>query len=100
MKPLEITVKNSEELTELMNEGSYEIAKSLVNHILLNLNTKKKRIHVISIFCEEDQSNYDLTLERSNFLSTLEKNLNTFEQAEDFEGCIDIQNAIKQLKSL
>lgn len=100
MKPLEITVKNSEELTELMNEGSYEIAKSLVNHILLNLNTKKKRVHVISIFCEEDQSNYDLTLERSNFVSTLEKNLITFEQAEDFEGCIDIQNAIKQLKSL
>ena len=64
MKPLEITVKNSEELTELMNEGSYEISKSLVNHILLNLNTKKKRVHVISIFCEEDQSNYDLTLER------------------------------------
>ena len=73
MKPLEITVKNSEELTELMNEGSYEIAKSLVNHILLNLNTKKKRIHVISIFCEEDQSNYDLTLERSNFVRASRK---------------------------
>lgn len=99
MKPLEITVKNSEELTELMNEGSYEISKSLVNHILLNLNTKKKRVHVISIFCEEDQSNYDLTLERSNFLDTLERNLPTFEQAEDFEGCIEIQKAIKQLKT-
>lgn len=98
MKPLEITVKNSEELTELMNEGSYEISKSLVDHILLNLNTKKKRVHVISIFCEEDQSNYDLTLERSNFLDTLERNLPTFEQAEDFESCIEIQKAIKQLK--
>lgn len=100
MKPLEITVKDSEELTELMNEGSYEISKSLVEHILLNLNTKKKRIHVISIFCEEDQESYDLTLERSNFLSTLEKSLKAFERAEDFEGCIEIQKTINQLKSL
>jgi hypothetical protein len=94
----EITVRNNEELIEVMENGSYEISKSIVENIIKHLNSKKKRVHVISIFCEEDQAVYDLTLERSNFLSTLEKNLTTFEQAEDFEGCIGIQNAINQLK--
>ena len=94
----EITVCNNEELIEVMENGSYEISKSIVENIIKHLNSKKKRVHVISIFCEEDQAVYDLTLERSNFLSTLEKNLTTFEQAEDFEGCIGIQNAINQLK--
>ena len=95
----EITVRDNEELIEVMENGSYEISKSIVENIIKHLNSKKKRVHVISIFCEEDQATYDLTLERSNFLSTLEKNLTTFEQAEDFEGCISIQNAINQLKS-
>jgi DUF438 domain-containing protein len=94
----EITVRNNEELIEVMENGSYEISKSIVENIIKHLNSKKKRVHVVSIFCEEDQAVYDLTLERSNFLSTLEKNLTTFEQAEDFEGCIGIQNAINQLK--
>jgi DUF438 domain-containing protein len=94
----EITVRNNEELIEVMENGSYEISKSIVENIIKHLNSKKKRVHVISIFCEEDQAVYDLTLERSNFLSTLKKNLTTFEQAEDFEGCIGIQNAINQLK--
>ena len=99
MKPIEVTVKNSEELASLMDEGSYEISKSMVSNIIENLNTKKKRIHVISIYCEEDNSVYDLTLERNNFLDTLEKNLETFERHEDYEGCAEIQKAISQLKS-
>lgn len=98
MKPIEVTVKNSEELASLMDEGSYEISKSMVSNIFENLNTKKKRIHVISIYCEEDQAVYDLTLERSNFLDTLEKCLKTFERYEDYEGCTNIQKAISQLK--
>lgn len=99
MKPIEITVKNSEELESLIDgEQSYEIANSLVSNIIKNLNTKKKRIHVISVFCEEDNEIYDLTLERDNFLNTLEKNLEIFERHEDYEGCAIIQEAISQLK--
>ncbi len=98
MKPLEITVKDSEELASLIDgKQSYEIANSLVSNIIENLNTKKKRIHVISVFCEEDQAIYDLTLERNNFLDTLEKNLKIFEYHEDYEGCAKIKNAISQL---
>ena len=43
---------------------------------------------------------FDLTLERNNFLSVLKLNLPTFEKHEDYEGCINIQNAINQLNSL
>jgi hypothetical protein len=99
MKPIEVTVKNSEELMLLMDKGDYEISKSLVENILINLKTKKKRIHVISVFCEEDNEIYDLTLERNNFLDTLEKNLEMFERHENYEGCAKILEAISQLKS-
>jgi hypothetical protein len=94
----EITVKNNEELHRILEHGDYTISKAIVDRILENLNGTKKHIHVISIFCEEDNYIYDLTLERKNFLSTLESNLETLEQAEDYEGCAQIQNAIKQLK--
>jgi hypothetical protein len=99
MKPIEVTVKNSEELMLLMDKGDYKISKSLVENILINLKTKKKRIHVISVFCEEDNEIYDLTLERNNFLNTLEKNLEMFERHENYEGCAKILEAISQLKS-
>jgi hypothetical protein len=49
------------------------------------------------VFCEEDDAVYDLTLERDNFLDTLEKNLKIFEHHEDYEGCVKIQKAISQL---
>ena len=99
MKPIEVTVKNSEELMLLMDKGDYKISKSLVENILINLKTKKKRIHVISVFCEEYNEIYDLTLERNNFLNTLEKNLEMFERHENYEGCAKILEAISQLKS-
>jgi len=99
MKPIEVTVKNSEELMLLMDKGDYKISKSLVENILINLKTKKKRIHVISVFCEEDNEIYDLTLKRNNFLNTLEKNLEMFEHHENYEGCAKILEAISQLKS-
>lgn len=93
----EFTVKNNEELSKVMENGSYEISKSIVESIIKNLNTKKKHIHVISIFCEEDDAIYDLTLERKDFLDTLIHNLPTYEKMEDYEGCQLIQKTIKQL---
>ncbi len=99
MKPIEVTVKNGKELISLMEKGDYKISESLVENILINLKTNKKRIHVISVFCEEDNEIYDLTLERNNFLDTLEKNLKIFECHEDYKGCAKILEAISQLKS-
>jgi arginine repressor len=94
----EFTVKNSEELYKILEHGDYKISKAIVDKILENLNGTKKHVHVVSIFCEEDSYIYDLTLERKNFSSTLESNLETFEQAEDYEGCAQIKKAIEQLK--
>lgn len=96
----EFTIKNSEELPKIMESKDYEISKSIIDSVLRNLNNKKKHIHVISIFCEEEGDMFDLTLERNNFLSVLKLNLPTFEKHEDYEGCIKIQNAINQLNSL
>ena len=90
---------SNEELSKIMEHGSYEISKSIVESIIKNLNTKKKHVHVISIFCDEDNSVYDLTLERKNFLDTLIHNLPAFEKMEDYEGCQLIQKTIKQLNT-
>lgn len=95
----EITVKNADELAELMEAGSYEISKSIVNNIIKNLDTDKKHIHVVSIFCISDAEMYDLTLERNKFLETLEMNLPMFEKNEDYVGCAQIIESINQLKN-
>jgi hypothetical protein len=100
MKPIEVTVKNNVELQHLMENENYEISKSIVYNIIENLNTKKKKIHIMSITCEEDQTIYDLTLERKNFIDTLERNLIVFEKHEDYEGCVNIQKSITHLKFL
>lgn len=94
---LEITVQTPEDIESIMSSGNYEIARSIVENILINLSTKKKHVHVISIYCEEDGEIYDLTVERKHFADTLRENLSIFEQNEDYEGCIKITNAIEQL---
>jgi hypothetical protein len=99
MAALEIVVKNNEELHQIMEQGNYKISSSVVNNILNHLNDNKKYIHVLTVICEDENTQYDLTIERKNFIDTLEKNLKIFEQYEDFDGCVLIQKAIQQLKS-
>jgi len=95
----EITVNNSDEFQELVDQKDFRISKAIVEGILDNVKSKKKHVHVISIFCEEDNSIFDLTLERKNFLDTLIHNLPAFEKMEDYEGCQLIQETIKQLNT-
>jgi hypothetical protein len=95
----EFIVKDNEELSKIMETGDYEISKSIVESIIKNLDNKKKHVHVVSIFCEEDGNIYDLTLERKNFLDTLKHNLPIYERKEDYEGCQLIQETIKQLNT-
>ena len=71
----EITVNNTEEFQELVDNKDIRIAKAIVNGILDNINTKKKHVHVLSITCLEEGEIYDITVERKHFAETLEENL-------------------------
>lgn len=94
----EITVNNSDEFQEMVDNKDFRIAKAIVESILENLNTKKKNVHILSVACVEDQAVYDLTLDRKFFVDTLEENLKYFIEQERYEECQKIVEAINKLK--
>jgi len=94
----EITVNNSDEFQEMVDNKDFRIAKAIVESILENLNTKKKNVHILSVACVEDQAIYDLTLDRKFFVDTLEENLKYFIEQERYEECQKIVEAINKLK--
>jgi hypothetical protein len=94
----EITVNNSDEFQEMVDNKDFKIADAIVTSILENLNTKKKNIHILSVVSLEDQEIYDLTLEKKFFADTLEENLKHFIEQERYEECSKIVEAINKLK--
>lgn len=94
----EITVNNSDEFQEMVDNKDFRIANAIVNSILSNLTTKKKNVHILSVNCIEDQAIYDLTLDRKFFTDTLEENLKYFIEQEKYEECQKIVEAINNLK--
>jgi hypothetical protein len=96
---IEITLNNSEEFQEMINNKDFRISKAIVETILSNINTKKKHLHVISINCLEENATYDITLERKYFIDTLEENLKYYVEQELYEDCTKIIQAIDKLKS-
>ena len=95
----EINVFNSEEFEKLVSKKDMRISDALVNTILKNLKGRKRHIHALSILVEQEQMIYDITIDRKEFVSTLEMNLPLYEEAEEFEKCAEMLNAIKFLKN-
>jgi hypothetical protein len=94
----EISVFDSEEFEEMIAKRDLRISKALVETILKNLNGRKRHLHALSVIVEQDQTIYDITVDRKDFLTTLENNLPIYEEHELYEGCAEIVNAIKFLK--
>ena len=95
----EITVNNSDEFQELVDQKDFRISKAIVDGILDNINSKKKHIHVLSITCLEEGEIYDITVERKHFAETLEENLPYYIREEQYEDCQRIVNTINDLKN-
>jgi hypothetical protein len=96
---LEITIQNANEFQEMVENKDFRIAEAVVNGILKNIDTKKRHIHVISIICIEDDSIYDITIERKYFIETLEENLLYYIKEEKYEECQIIADTINKLKN-
>ena len=92
-----IKVKDVEEFEEMLHEQDLKISKAIVEVALKNLKGDKRFIPVMEIHVEEDESIFDITLDRQDMLSTLQQNLEIHERNEDYEGCARIANAIKEL---
>ena len=85
-------------MEELVSQRDLRISKALVETILKNLKGRKRHLHALSVLVEQEQTIYDITVDRQDFLKTLESNLPVYEQHELYEGCAEIVKAIKFLK--
>jgi len=94
-----VNVKNYQEFEDLIYGKDFNISKSIVDIILNNMDTKKRFIHVLEIMVEDEDKIVDLTVDRKDFIDTLEKNLEIHVYHEEYERCVEIQNAIQKLKS-
>jgi hypothetical protein len=94
----EISVFDSNEFEELVAQRDLRISKALVETILNNLKGRKRHLHALSVLIEQDQTIYDITIDRKEFVNTLEQNLSIYEKHELYEGCQKIVDAIKFLK--
>jgi hypothetical protein len=90
----EIIVFNSDEFEELITKRDVRIAEALVTTILSNLKGRKRHLHALSVLVEQEQTIYDITVDRKEFLSTLKQNLSIFEENELYEMCAQIRDAI------
>jgi hypothetical protein len=94
----EISVFDSDEFEELVTQRDLRISKALVETILGNLKGRKRHLHALSVLIEQEQTIYDITIDRKEFVNTLEQNLPIYEKHELYEGCAEIVKAIKFLK--
>ena len=86
MKPKEFKVNAMSEFQELVDAKDFSISRAVVDSILSNLKTRKKNIHVLSVKCLEENTVFDITLERTNFSETLKENLTIRKRIEDSTG--------------
>lgn len=93
-----IKVKSVEEFEEMLQEQDLKISKAIIEVALKNLKGEKRFIPVLEIHVEEDESIFDITLDRRNMVSTLQQNLEIHERNEDYEGCARIAKAIQELE--
>jgi hypothetical protein len=94
----EISVFDSDEFEELVSNRDVRISKALVETILKNLKGRKRHLHALSVLVEQEQTIYDITVDREEFITTLNQNLPVLEENEDYETCADIIKAINFLK--
>lgn len=95
----EISVFNSEEFEKMVSQRDLRISQALVETILKNLNGRKRHLHCMSISVINEETVYDITVDRQDFIETLENNLKIYEENELYEGCAEIVKAIKFLKT-
>jgi len=93
-----IKVKSIEEFEDMLQEQDLKISKAIIEVALKNLKGEKRFIPVLEVHVEEDESIFDITLDRQNMVSTLQQNLEIHERNEDYEGCARISKAIQELE--
>jgi|TARA_B100000035_G_scaffold200411_1_gene171423 hypothetical protein len=95
----QIRVDTYDEFLEMTRNEKFTISESIVNIVLNNLKTKKKEIPIFEVEVYNEDVTYTLSVQKSEFLDILQKNLIHFENEEAYEGCQKIVEAINFLKT-
>ena len=90
---------SEDEIENIFSYGKKELNDLIVDTALDNLHTEIENIPVLSIFTKDTDTLYDIIIERPDMIETLEQNLVSMEEYEDYERCSKIINAIDYLKS-
>ena len=95
----QLVYDNSESIQYMLEGGDYNLSCLVVDTTLENLQTKRKVIPIVSIYAQEEDMIWDLTLDREDMEETLNKNLEIMEKFEDYERCQEIVNGIKFIQN-
>lgn len=88
----------TEEMNDSFRNGDKRLHDLIVDTALANVKTKRKTIPVVSIYTKDEDMIYDIMIERDDMIETLEQNLKSMEEYEDYERCQKIVNALDYLK--
>ena len=88
----------TEELNNIFSEGKKELNDLIVDIAIKNLKTKRVTIPVVSIYTKDEDMTFDVMIDRPDMVETLEQNLLTMEEYEDYERCQQIVKALDYLK--
>jgi|TARA_B110000908_G_scaffold7432_1_gene9257 hypothetical protein len=89
---------SEDEVESIFTDGKKELNDLIVDVALDNLHTKIENIPVVSIHTKDTDTLYDIMIERPDMIETLEQNLISMEEYEDYERCSKIIKAIDYLK--
>lgn len=92
--------ETTDELNEMFSEGNKHLSNLIVDTILEELYTDLQETPIVSITTQDTDLTYEITADREDFIETLEQNLDTMEDYEDYERCQNISEALEYLKSL
>ena len=98
-KPVEFKVESTEEFENMVAAKDFRISSAIVEGIFANLTSKKNNIHLLSVIIEEENSIFDITIEKKHFAETLEENLPYYVREERYEDCQRIADTINELKN-
>jgi hypothetical protein len=90
--------ESEDEIQDIFTHGRKELNDLIVDTALDNLYTDINDIPVLSIHTKDTDTFYDIMIERPDMIETLEQNLTTMEEYEDYERCSKIIKAIDYLK--
>ena len=88
-----------EEVNNIFKNGMKELNDLIVDIAIKNLKTKRVTIPVVSIYTKDEDVTYDIMIDRPDMIETLEQNLTTMEEYEDYERFQKIVSALDYLKS-